>query len=48
MLKQFGVRANKIYQSDFLKVAILNPSTEEAMTGSFRKVHFPKPSISRK
>ena len=40
MLKQFGVRANKIYQSDFLKVAILNRSVKVEMTGFFCRAHF--------
>ena len=41
MLKQFRVRANEIYQLDFLKVAVLNRSTKAAMTDSFRREHFP-------
>ena len=41
ILKQFGVRANKIYQSDFLRVAVLNYSTKGTMTGSFCRAHFP-------
>ena len=41
MLKQFGVSTNEIYQEDFLKVAVLNPSTKAAMTGSSRRVQFP-------
>ena len=41
MIKQFGVSTNKIYQEDFLKVAVLNPSTKAAMTRSIRKVQFP-------
>ena len=40
MLEQFGVRANGIYQKDFLKVTILNRSTKGPMTGSFRRAHF--------
>ena len=48
MLKQFRVRANEIYQLDFLKVAVLNRSTKGAMTGSFQRAHFPQPSISSK
>ena len=40
MLQQFGIRANEIYQQDFLKVADLNRSTKGAMTGSFRRAGF--------
>ena len=29
MLQEFGIRANEIYQQDFLKVADLNRSTKE-------------------
>ena len=41
MLKQLRVRANVIYQSNFLKVAVSNHSSKGAMTGSFRRAHFP-------
>ena len=34
MLKQFGVSTNEIYQEDFLKVALSNPSTKAAIAGS--------------
>ena len=40
MLKQFGVRANEIYKSNFLKVAILNPSMKGEVAGSFRRANF--------
>ena len=41
MLKQFGVGNNEIYQEAFLKVAVINHSTEAAMIGSFLRVQFP-------
>ena len=48
MFQQIAVNANEIHQEDFLKVAVLNRSTKEAMTGSFHRAHFPYPSIRRK
>ena len=35
MLQEFGIRANEIYQQDFLKVADLNRSTKEQWPAPF-------------
>ena len=40
MVKQIALSANGIYQSDFLKVAVLNHSTERATNGSFCRARF--------
>ena len=39
---QTAVTTSKIYQQDFLKVVVLNQSTKEAMTSSFRRAYFDK------
>ena len=41
MFKQIALSANAIYQYGFLKVAVLNRSTERAMIGSFGRACFP-------
>ena len=35
MVKQFGISTNKIYQEEYLKVAVLNRSTKGATIRSF-------------
>ena len=40
MFKQIPVTANKIYCEDFLKVAVLNCFTKEAVAGSVRRARF--------
>ena len=37
MFQQTAVPTNKIYQYDFLKVAVLNRSTKVAMVSSFSR-----------
>ena len=37
MLKNFALITNKIYQWDFLKVAVLKRPTKGAMSRSFRR-----------
>ena len=41
MLKNYVPSTDKIYQWEFPKVAILKRFTKGAMTGSFRRAHFP-------
>ena len=48
MVQQITVSTNEFHQKDFLRVAVLNRSTKGAMTGSFRRAHFPWPSINKK
>ena len=43
MLKQYGVNSNKIYQEDFLKVAVLKRSMKGATISSF--VEYPVHSL---
>ena len=41
VFQQITGNTNKIHQGNFLKVAVLNRSTKGAMTGFFRRSHFP-------